>query len=110
MYVFTLILLMGLAIMAVVSLLDRMPLITELWMGIALVLGIGAAWLADFDAFALWGIDLRAGWISIGFTGLILGGTAYLFHEIIGLIAGVFRKVTDEAIEFEKAHDLHRAA
>jgi len=109
MYVFTLTLLLGLAIMAIVALIDRFVM-TELWMGVALILGIGAAWLADFDVFALWGIDLRATWISIGFTGLILGGTAYLLHEVVGLIASVFRKVADEAMEFEKAHDLHRAA
>ena len=109
MYVFTLMVLLGLAIMTVVALLDRFVM-TELWMGIALILGIGAAWLANFDVFALWGIDLRATWISIGLTGLILGGTAYLLHEVVGLVASVFRKVADEARKFEKVHDLRRAA
>lgn len=109
MYVFTLTLLLGLAIMTLVALIDRY-VVTELWLGVALLLGIGAAWLADFDIFALWGIDLRYTWISIGLTGLILGGTAHLLHEVVGLLASVFRKVTDEAMEFEKAHDLRRAA
>jgi hypothetical protein len=109
MYAFMLTVFLGLAIMAVVALIDRY-VVTELWLGIALILGIGAAWLANFDIFALWGIDLRATWISIGFTGLILGGTAHLLHEVVGLLASVFRKVADEAMEFEKAHDLRRAA
>ncbi|RPI20820.1 MAG: hypothetical protein EHM57_07425 [Actinobacteria bacterium] len=111
MYTFAVILLLGLAVMAVVMLFDRfLRIADEIMMAVAILLGIGTAWLADFNMFAEWGFLLREEWIGITLTGVILGGVAYLMHELVGLIAGVHRRFVDEAVEFEKVHDLRRAA
>lgn len=111
MYIFAVVLLLGLAVMAVTMLFERfLRIADELMVGIALLLGIGTAWLADFSLFASWGVVLREEWIAIVLTGLVLGGVAHILYEVIGLIAGVHRKYVDEVVEFEKTHGLRRAA
>ncbi|HEX9645402.1 MAG TPA: hypothetical protein VGC11_15530 [Acidimicrobiia bacterium] len=111
MYTFAVVLLLGLAVMTVGMLIARfVRLVDEMLMGITMLLGIGTAWLADFDLFAAWGFALRESWIAIVLTGLALGGVAYLFNELTGLIAGVHRKYVDEVVEFEKVHDVRHAA
>ena len=111
MYTFAVILLLGLAVMAVVMLVDRfLRFADEFVVALTILLGIGAAWLADFDLFASWGIALREDWIAILFTGMVIGGVAYFFREVVGVIAGVHHKYADEVLEFEKVHDLRKAA
>lgn len=111
MYAFALVILLGLAVTAMVMLFDRfLRIADELTVGVALLLGMGGAWLADMNVFAAWGFTLRAEWIAIVFTGLIVGAVGYLFHEVVGLVAGIHRKFVDEVIQYEKVHDLRRAA
>lgn len=111
MYTFALVLFFGLAVMVVVKLFDRLLRIAdEFAAALAVLLGIGAAWLADFDLFASWGFTLRETWIAISFTGLVIGGVAYAFREVVGVIGGMNRKFNDEAIDFERKHDLRRVA
>lgn len=111
MYTFAVVVLLGLAVMTVIMLFARfLRIADELLVGIAILLGIGTAWVADFNLFASWGFVLREEWIAIVLTGIVISGVAYLFHEVIGLIAGVHRKYVDEVVEFENTHGLRRAA
>ncbi len=111
MYVFATILLMGLAIWALAMIAERwFSVAAELWALVFAVLGIGAAWLADFSLFDQWGLGVRAPWIGILLTGLALGGVAYFWREVIGILAGLFRKYHDQATELERQHGLRRVA
>jgi hypothetical protein len=111
MYTFAVILLLGLAVMAVIMIFERFVRIAdEIVAAVAILLGIGTAWLADFNLFAEWGLVVREEWIGLLLTGVVLGGVAYLFHEVVGILAGMHRKYVDEVVEFEKAHDLRRVA
>lgn len=111
MYVFGIAVLLGLGVYALVMFFDRlMAAFHELWAVAVIALGIALAWIADFDIFTEWGIDLRADWIGVTLTGLILGGVAYFWRESLGLVASLFRKVSDEAETLERTHNLSRVA
>jgi len=49
------------------------------------------------------GISSRADWLGTTLTGVILGGIAYAWHEVLSLFSGVSRKVTDEAATMEQS-------
>jgi hypothetical protein len=68
------------------------------------------AWIADFDMAAQWGIRTRASWIGITLSGLVLGGLALLWRELLGLVGSLFRKYADQAEELERQHGLRRIA
>jgi hypothetical protein len=110
MHVFAIALLMGLAVMVVAAIGERYLLkITEFRALILAGLGIGAAWVTDFDIWSLWGISTRADWLGTTLTGVIIGGIAYAWHVILTLFSGVSRKVTDEAATMEKSQGLRAA-
>ena len=50
-----------------------------LWMG----LGVGYAYLVDFQIFSAWGIDVRSHAIGAVITGFMVGGMAMLWEEAI---------------------------
>ena len=50
-----------------------------LWMG----LGVGYAYLVDFQIFSAWGADVRSHTIGAIVTGFIVGGMAMLWEEAI---------------------------
>ncbi len=111
MYVFATVLLLGLAVWAVAMIVERwLSIAPEIWAIVFVGLGVGAAWLADFDVFTLWGIGVRSAWIGTTLTGLAIAGTAYFWREAIGVLAGLFRKYSDEAAEMESKHGLRRVA
>lgn len=68
------------------------------------------AWIAGFNMATLWGIDMRAVWIGITLHGLVIGGMALLWREILGLVSSLFRKVADEVDSLEREHGLRRIA
>ena len=43
-------------------------------------------------------------------TGLMIGGAAYFWQEILGFFAGLTRKLSDEAATLEKSEQLRRVA
>ena len=111
MYVFVVALLIGLGIWVLAMVFDRLlTLYRELW-PLALVLaGIGVAWLADFNIFVLYDIGVRAEWIGIAVTGLMIAGIAFFWREAIGLVGSLFRKYSDQAETLEREHQLRRVA
>ncbi len=111
MYVFATVVLLGLAVWALSMIGERVfSLAAEFWAAAFVILGIGAAWLAGFNLFQLWGIDVRAGWIGVTLSGVAMGGVAYFWREAIGLLSSLFRKYTDQAEEIERQHGLRRVA
>jgi len=111
MYVFATILLLGLAVWAVAMIVERwLSIAPEIWAIVLVALGVGAAWLADFDLFAMWGLPVRAAWIGTTLSGLAIAGLAYVWREVMGVLAGLLRKYHDEAAEMETQHGLRRVA
>lgn len=53
-------------------------------------LGVGVifAELLDYSVFGAWDIAVREAWMGPVFTGLIVGGMAYAWHEVLGLVKG----------------------
>jgi len=111
MYVFATAALLGLGVMAFARCVDR-------YVGgythdhsafVGAVLGVLAAWLADFDVFSHWGVAMREHWIGIVLTGLALGGLAQLCHGVTDMVTGFVRKTNDEADALEKGHGLKAA-
>lgn len=111
MFPFALALFIGLGITAMAMIFDRwLSLVPEIWSLVLVVVGVAVAWIAGFDMATLWGIDMRAEWIGITLSGLILGGMALLWRELLGLVGSLFRKVADEAASLEREHGLRRIA
>jgi drug/metabolite transporter (DMT)-like permease len=112
-YVFAIATLLSLGVLAVAMMVRRFVYENqrpEMWMLLLTLLGVGVAWIADFSMWARWGIDVRADWIGITLTGLALGGMAQIWHEVVGLAAGLERKYNDEAATLERAEELRRIA
>jgi hypothetical protein len=111
MYVFAVAALLGLAVMAVAMIAERyLTIVQEFFAIVVLALGVGAAWLVDFNFFALWGIGARYAWVAVTLTGLALGGLALAWHALLGLFTGLVRKYNDEAAIIEKDKGLRRVA
>lgn len=108
MHEFAIVVLFGLGIAASVVFLDRLVarlLVHELWPLLAVGAGVGLAWLADFNLWALWDIPVREERIGITLTGLALGGVAYCWREVLGFFAGLHRKYEDEAMVLERREE-----
>ncbi len=111
MYVFAVAALLGLAVMAVAMIAERyLTIVQEFWAIVVVALGVGVAWLADFNIFSLWGIGVRYEWVAIGLTGLVLAGFAQFWHVVLGFFTGLIRKYNDEAAIIEKDKGLRRVA
>ena len=66
-------------------------------------LGIGLAWLANFNMWTGWGIgNLRYDWVGVTLTGLALGGTAVVAHALVSFFTGLHRKFNDQAEQIEQ--------
>lgn len=103
MYVFVVILLMGLVIKKLVDFAGMMDMPKSLRLLAAMVLGIVAAYVFDLDLFAAFGIDVRSGLGTLA-TGLAFGAVAGLWHDLLGWLESHQRKTEDEAIQLETAH------
>lgn len=113
MYVFGIAALLSLGVLAVAMMVRRFVYQNqrpEMWMLLLTALGIATAWIADFSLWAGWGIDVRADWIGVTLTGLALAGFAQVWHEVVGLAAGLERKYNDEAASLERAEEVRRIA
>ena len=105
MYHFALVALLGLAVWKTVGMVlgflgDEIP--SHLKAVLTLGLGVGAAALLDYSAFARWGIAVREAWMGPVFTGLIIGSMAYVAHNVVGLLEAYGRKNRDEARDIER--------
>ncbi|MGH2577363.1 MAG: hypothetical protein ACRDG9_06390 [Actinomycetota bacterium] len=102
MYVFATIALLGLAVAKFVDLVGgtvnvRPPIRPFL----AFLAGIGIAWAADLSMFAGFGIGLRTPWMGAVATGLVIGGLACAWHEVLKALASHAGRVNDQATESE---------
>jgi hypothetical protein len=111
MYAFGIVALLGLAVLAVSRIASRyVSLAAEVWAFVLVGLGVGAAWLINFNLFSMWGIATRDSAIGVTLTGLIIAGAAYFWHKILAFFGGLSRKFTDEAETLEKTEHLRRVA
>ena len=111
MYGFGMVALLGLAAVGVGAVAYRyLALAREFWALLIVLLGIGAAWLANFDLFGLWGLAVRDHAIAVTLTGFAIAGVGYFWRVILQFFAEISRKFTDEARTLEKVEKLRRAA
>ena len=111
MYAFGMIALLGLAILAVGAVGYRyLSLAREYWAVLLVLLGIGAAWLADFDLFGVWGLAVRDHGIAVTLTGFAVAGAGYFWRVVLEFFSGLSRKFTDQARSMEKSENLRRVA
>jgi hypothetical protein len=111
MYGFGMVALLGLAAIGVGAVIYRyLSMAREFWALLIVLLGIGAAWLANFDLFAVWGLAVRDHAIAVTLTGFAVAGAGYFWRVILEFFAGISRKFTDQARSLEKSEKLRRAA
>jgi len=102
MYVFAGLILLALAVSKIVDLVTGFtPLSRVSRMLVALLVGLGAAWLANYSVFAGFGVAFRDRWMEVVGTGFALAGIAGIWHEAMGLLASYTRRVHDQATEIE---------
>lgn len=111
MLAFGLAVLLGLAVLVVSTVVGRyLSVAAEFWAVSLVVLGMGAAWLANFDLFASWGLLVRSDAIGVTLTGFAIAGIGYFWREVLGFFHGLSRKFTDEAKTLEQTQNLRRVA
>ena len=116
MYVFGIAVLLALGVMCVArwverplqGLRERVPV--SLYPLVEVALGIGLVWAVRFNLWSLWHIPMRADWIALTLTGVVIGGIAHFFTEVLAMFAGLGRKLQDEAEVIEHPTKLGRAA
>ncbi|MFN2614533.1 MAG: hypothetical protein ABR552_06915 [Actinomycetota bacterium] len=104
MYNFAIVALLGLATWKFVGmLLGLLKIDLDSSVRAFLTLGIGvlACEIIDYSVFAHWGVGLRASWMGDVFTGLIVGGFAYVWHYALGVVEAYGRHHRDEARAIE---------
>jgi hypothetical protein len=85
MYEFGITMLLGLALMTVVTLLvDYLPTIDRYRRAVTVLLAVGGAYLLDFSLFSGFGIGLREEWMGPVFTGLIVAGSTMVWSAVLG--------------------------
>jgi len=111
MYGFGMVALLGLATFGVAAVAYRyLSIAREFWALLIVLLGIGAAWLANFDLFGVWGLAVRDHAIAVTLTGFAIAGVGYFWRVILEFFAGISRKVTDEARSLEHSQNLRKVA
>jgi hypothetical protein len=111
MYAFAMMAMLGLGVLAVAKIFTRYTsFASELQALLMVLLGIGGAWLVNLSLFTAWSIPVRASWIGITLTGLVIAGAAYFWGAILDFFGGFARKAVDEAETLEKSQNLRRVA
>jgi len=110
MYALGLLVLIGLGVYVVALVGDRYVSLAREFVAVAYgLLGVAAAWLANFDLFKAWAMPAREPWIGVTLTGLAVGALAMAWRAIGAFVAGLERKFRDEAEVIEKT-ELRRVA
>lgn len=107
MYVFALMVLLGLVVMKLVDLVGHLTtakLHPAVKVILAVLIGVLGAYAFQFSLFTAWGIEVRSAAVGYAGTGLAIAAIASLMHSIVGLIDGFGRKARDEAAEIEEKH------
>lgn len=102
---------LGLAVLAVTAIASRyLSISAEIRAFTQAALGVGAGWLIDLDLFGVLAVATRGSAIGVTVTGLMIGGAAYFWQEILGFFAVLTRKLGDEAATLEESEHLRRVA
>ena len=102
MHEFATVVLLGLAVYVAVNLIRQLGETSRaLRIFLDLVLGLVVAWATDYSMFAGWGITFRSLWMGPVATGLVIGGLASLWTEVVAFITSYARRSYDEATEIE---------
>jgi hypothetical protein len=108
MYQFATIALLGLAVAAVAELVRSLGIRARSGetaraarMFVGLVLGVLLTWALDYSMFAGWGIRFRELWMGPVTTGLVIGGVATFWNELIGLLSSFARGRHGEGVVIE---------
>jgi predicted tellurium resistance membrane protein TerC len=110
MYIFGIAVLFSLGVMMVAGSLDRfLPRVRDFAAITMVILGVLAAWLADFDLWELWAVPVRRHWIGVALSGAAIGGLAHAWHEVLAVLASTTRKTLDEAESIERSSGLRVA-
>lgn len=111
MFAFAMMALLGLAVLSVTGIASRfVSAAAEIRAFVLAGLGVGAAWLINLDLFGVLAVATRDSAIGVTMTGLMIGGAAYFWQEILGFFAGLTRKLGDEAATLENTEQLRRVA
>jgi hypothetical protein len=68
---------------------------------LAVLMGLGLAWLTDYNVFAGWGQGFRNLWMGTVGTGLVIAGLSAVWHEILHAVSAYSRRSDDQASEIE---------
>lgn len=102
MYVFAGVILLGLVVAKFVDLVRGfVEFPRPIRLLLAFLAAMGITWAADYSMFEAWDIDLRELWMGPVGTGLVIGGLAALWHEVLDVVSSFARRVHDEATEIE---------
>src|SRR2546422_69256 len=102
MYQFATVVLFGLAVCAVVNLIRQFGDTSRgLRIFLDLALSVVFVWATDYSMFSAWGIGFRSQWMGPVATGLVAGGIATLWHEIVGFVGSYARRSYGEATAIE---------
>jgi hypothetical protein len=101
-YEFATVALLGLAVTKAVDLVRLTTDITQgLRIALGFILGLLVAWTTDHSLFAGWGIQFRDLWMGPVATGLVIGGLAAAWHEVLDVLSSYARRSRVEAGETE---------
>lgn len=104
-YTFAIVVLLGLAIAKVVDIVGHLvPMHRAIPLVLALAGGVGIAWAADYSMFAAWDITLRQEWMGPVGTGLVIGGLAAVWHEVLHVLSSFAKRTEDQAVEIERRY------
>ena len=102
MYTFAIVILLGLLVAKFVDLVRGfVEFPRPIRLLLAFLAGLGLTWAAVYSMFQAWNIELRELWMGPVATGLVIGGIAALWHEVLDMAASQARRVQDEATEIE---------
>jgi hypothetical protein len=102
MYEFATIALLGLAVCKLVDLAGHVGTPSRATkVTLAVLIGLGLAWLTDYNVFAGWGQGFRRLWMGTVGTGLVIAGLSAVWHEILDVLSSYARRSNDEATEIE---------
>jgi hypothetical protein len=88
MYEFATVVLLGLAVAKVVDLMDTfLSASRAAKIVLAFLLGAVLTWITDYSIFGSWGIQFRSLWMGTVATGLVIGGVAAVWHEILRVMS-----------------------
>jgi hypothetical protein len=102
MYEFATVALLGLAVAKIVDLTGAFYSASRAAkIVLAFLLGALATWVTDYSIFGAWGIQFRELWMGTVGTGLVIGGVAAVWHEILRVMSAYAERYRSRTPEVE---------